>query len=108
MREAQQAAIATVAPGVPLEDVDRTARQIIADAGYGEYFVHRTGHGLGLESHEAPYLREGATEPMLPGMVVSIEPGIYIEGIGGVRHSDTVAVTETGRDVFTRLPKPEL
>ncbi len=108
MREAQQAAIATVAPGVPLEDVDRTARKIIADAGYGEYFVHRTGHGLGLESHEAPYLREGATEPMLPGMVVSIEPGIYIEGIGGVRHSDTVAVTETGRDVFTRLPKPEL
>jgi Xaa-Pro dipeptidase len=105
MFEAQQAAIDAIAPGVPLQEIDRIARGIISDAGYGEHFIHRTGHGLGLEPHEPPYFKEGETDPCKPGMVLSVEPGIYVEGIGGVRHSDSVAVTENGHEVLTHLPK---
>ena len=82
--EANRAAIAAVKPGVPMQEIDRTARRVIAAAGYGERFVHRTGHGLGLEVHESvPQLAEGVTEVLAPGMVMTIEPGIYLPGVGG-------------------------
>jgi Xaa-Pro dipeptidase len=103
--EAQLAAIAAIRPGVPMKEVDAAARTIIQRAGYGDYFIHRTGHGLGLEAHEAPYVRWDVEEPMEVGMVVSIEPGIYMPGVRGARHSDTVVVTETGHEVITDAPR---
>ena len=102
--EAQLAAIAAIRPGVPMREVDAAARRVIQAAGYGEYSIHRTGHGLGVEAHEAPYIRWDVEDPMETGMVVSIEPGIYIPGIRGARHSDTVVVTTTGHEVITDAP----
>jgi Xaa-Pro dipeptidase len=102
--EAQLAAIAEIRPGVPMREVDAAARRVIQAAGYGEYSIHRTGHGLGVEAHEAPYIRWDVEEPMETGMVVSIEPGIYIPGIRGARNSDTVVVTATGHEVITDAP----
>ena len=95
LREAQQAACAAVRPGVTPESVDAVARKIIAAAGYGEYFIHRTGHGIGLETHEDPYIVAGNTEPLAPGMAFSIEPGIY-PGPHGARIEDIVVCTEDG------------
>jgi Xaa-Pro aminopeptidase len=95
LREAQQAACAAVRPGVSAEDVDAAARQPITAAGYGEYFVHRTGHGIGLECHEDPYIVSGNAEPLRPGMAFSIEPGIY-PGPHGARIEDIVVCTEQG------------
>ncbi|MCW2895431.1 MAG: peptidase [Actinomycetia bacterium] len=92
---AQEAATTSVRPGVTAESVDRTAREIIADAGYGEWFIHRTGHGIGLESHEDPYIVEGNTIPLEPGMAFSIEPGIY-PGPHGARIEDIVVCAEDG------------
>jgi Xaa-Pro aminopeptidase len=92
---AQQAATVSVRPGVTAESVDRTAREIITDAGYGEWFIHRTGHGIGLESHEDPYIVEGNTIPLEPGMAFSIEPGIY-PGPHGARIEDIVICTDPG------------
>ena len=97
---AQEAATVSVRPGVTAESVDRVARGIITDAGYGEWFIHRTGHGIGLESHEDPYIVEGNTIPLEPGMAFSIEPGIY-PGPHGARIEDIVICTEpdrTGQD----------
>ncbi|HEY8346395.1 MAG TPA: Xaa-Pro peptidase family protein [Symbiobacteriaceae bacterium] len=105
---ANEAAIAAVRPGVPLGEVDRAARKVIEDAGYGPYFIHRTGHGLGLEIHEEPYVVAGNTKVLQPGHVVTIEPGIYLPGIGGVRIEDDVAVTETGYRVLTSWTKERL
>lgn len=102
--EAQQAAIAAIRAGATCKSIDQAARGVIQAAGLGEYAVHRTGHGLGLEAHEAPYLRFDDDSPLRAGMVVSIEPGIYVPGVGGFRHSDTVIVTETGGEVITRAP----
>jgi Xaa-Pro aminopeptidase len=96
VREAQQAAFEAVHPGVPCQDIDRVARRVIEDAGYGEYFIHRTGHGIGVTTHEPPYLVEGETQPLVPGMCFSIEPGIYLPGLFGVRLEDIVTVTEDG------------
>ncbi|HVQ90110.1 MAG TPA: Xaa-Pro peptidase family protein [Mycobacteriales bacterium] len=96
LRQAQQASVAAVRPGVPAERVDAAAREPIAAAGYGAYFVHRTGHGIGLEEHEDPYIVAGNTEPLAPGMAFSIEPGIYLPGRHGARIEDIVVCTETG------------
>ncbi len=102
VHEAQESAYAVVAPGVPAQDIDRAARRVIADAGYGDRFIHRTGHGIGLELHEPPYLVEGNREPVASGTTFSIEPGIYLEGRFGVRIEDIVAVTAGGAERYNR------
>jgi D-alanyl-D-alanine dipeptidase len=96
VRTAQQAAFETVRPGVPCAEIDRAARKVIAAAGYGESFIHRTGHGIGVTTHEPPYLVEGEEQPLVPGMCFSIEPGIYLPHRFGVRIEDIVTVTKTG------------
>lgn len=96
LHEAQQAATAAVAPGVTTESLDAVARSIIEDAGYGDLFIHRLGHGIGLDVHERPYLVEGDITVVEPGMAFSIEPGIYKQGSWGMRIEDIVTVTETG------------
>jgi Xaa-Pro aminopeptidase len=105
VRRAQQAAFEAVRPGVPGEEIDRVARDIITEAGYGPAFIHRTGHGIGLEEHEDPYLVEGNSEPLEPGMCFSIEPGIYLEGRFGVRIEDIVVVTEGGAERLNHAPR---
>lgn len=103
--EAQQAAIAAIEPGRRMCDVDAVARKIIIDAGFGEQFTHGLGHGLGLEVHEAPSLSWRSKEELAAGMVVTVEPGIYLPGVGGVRIEDDVLVTPRGRRVLTHLDK---
>lgn len=96
VRRAQQAGFEAVRPGVACEEVDRAARQVIADAGYGEQFIHRSGHGIGLTTHEPPYMVAGERRPIQPGMCFSIEPGIYLPGRFGVRIEDIVVATQDG------------
>jgi Xaa-Pro aminopeptidase len=105
VRDAQEAAFQAVAPGVPAHEVDRAARDTIRRAGLGDLFVHRTGHGIGLEEHEAPYIVEGNDEPLLPGMCFSIEPGVYLPGQFGVRIEDIVTVTEDGAARLNRASR---
>ena len=102
VHDAQEAAFDAVAPGVPAQEIDRAARRVISDAGYGERFFHRTGHGIGLELHEPPYLVEGNEEPLETGSTFSIEPGIYLEGRFGVRIEDIVVVTDGGAERYNR------
>ncbi|WP_400993472.1 M24 family metallopeptidase [Agromyces sp. GXQ0307] len=93
---AQQAGFEAVRPGVPCQEIDRVARAVITEAGYGEYFIHRVGHGIGLTTHEPPYMVEGEETPLEPGMCFSIEPGVYLPGRFGVRIEDIVTVTAEG------------
>jgi Xaa-Pro aminopeptidase len=101
VREAQQAAVAAVKPGASCGEVDEAARSVLRNAGLAEYFTHSTGHGVGLEIHEAPRIAAAQSQSLLPGMVVTIEPGVYIAGDFGVRIEDMVAVTEEGGQVLT-------
>ncbi|MFG3101237.1 aminopeptidase P family protein [Streptomyces sp. NPDC048182] len=96
VRAAQEAGFRAVRPGAACQDVDRAARAVIADAGYGEYFIHRTGHGIGVTTHEPPYMIEGEERPLVPGMCFSVEPGVYLPGRFGVRIEDIVTVTADG------------
>ncbi|MGN9784492.1 M24 family metallopeptidase [Nonomuraea sp. ZG12] len=96
LRRAQAAACDAVRPGVPCESIDAAAREIIADAGHGEHFIHRTGHGIGIETHEEPYIVAGNGEPMEAGFAFSVEPGIYLAGRHGARIEDIVVCTESG------------
>ena len=105
VREAQQAGLDAVRPGVSGRDADAAARAVIADAGYGENFGHGLGHGLGLLVHEAPALRPESDEVLAAGHVVTVEPGIYLSGVAGVRIEDLVVVTDDGAEVLTSIPK---
>ena len=103
--EAQTRAIAAVRPGALAHDVDHVARAVIAKAGFGRRFRHGLGHGLGLLVHEAPRLAVKSQTVLKPGMVVTVEPGIYLPGWGGVRIEDDVLVTRSGHEVLTHVPK---
>lgn len=103
--KAQVAAIDAIRPGRTCEQIDRVARQIITRAGFGKAFGHGLGHGTGLEIHEAPRLAVGQKTKLRPGMIVTVEPGIYVPGWGGVRIEDDVLVTRTGREVLSDVPK---
>lgn len=107
--QAQQKAIAAIRPGAAAEEVDKAARQVIAQAGWGKRFGHSLGHGLGLAVHEGPRLgparRNHSPNVLRPGMVVTVEPGVYLPGWGGVRIEDVVLVTRTGCEVLSSLPK---
>jgi Xaa-Pro aminopeptidase len=105
VRAAQQAAIDAVRPGVPVGDIDGAARKVLHKAGLGRYFTHSTGHGVGLEIHEAPRVAAGQPEILQPGMVITIEPGVYFPGKWGVRIEDMVAVTASGCEVLTPTSK---
>ena len=98
---ANRAGIAACRPGVKMKDIDRAARRVIEDAGYGPYFTHRTGHGIGLDEHEFPDCSSVSETVTRPGMIFSIEPGIYLPGKFGVRVEDLVAITEDGCEVLT-------
>ncbi|MCL2531421.1 MAG: aminopeptidase P family protein [Oscillospiraceae bacterium] len=102
---AQEAALAVIAPGVACKDVDAAARDMIKAAGYGEHFRHGTGHGVGLAVHEEPRLSEKSREVLRPGMVVTVEPGVYLPGVCGVRIEDLVVVTDTGYVNLTACEK---
>ncbi|MEJ2447572.1 MAG: Xaa-Pro peptidase family protein [Anaerolineales bacterium] len=105
VREANLAARAAVKPGVSASEVDRAARQVISEAGYGEFFTHRTGHGLGREAHEEPYISQFDETILEPGMTFTIEPGIYLPNRGGVRIEDDILVTEDGGRSLTNQPR---
>jgi Xaa-Pro aminopeptidase len=105
VQEAQEEAFRAVAPGVPAQEVDRAARRVIERAGFGELFVHRTGHGIGLEEHEPPYIVEGNDQALRSGMCFSIEPGIYLPGEFGVRIEDVVTVIEDGGQRLNHAPR---
>jgi Xaa-Pro aminopeptidase len=104
VRAAHDAAIAVIAPGMTFEAIDAAARQVIIDAGYGERFSHGLGHGIGLQVHEFPRMAAGQLGTLQPGMVITVEPGIYIPSLGGVRIEDDCLVTENGCEILSSLP----
>jgi Xaa-Pro dipeptidase len=105
VRRANEAGRRACGPGVSAQAVDRAARAVIREAGHGEQFVHRTGHGLGMEVHEPPYIVEGNEQLLQDGMVFTVEPGIYVPGLGGVRIEDNVVVTDDGAQSLTSFPR---
>ena len=105
VKAANAAGRAAVHPGVPMKEIDRAARKVIEDAGYGKYFIHRTGHGIGLEVHEFPDVSASSDAIAMPGMCFSVEPGIYLPGRFGVRVEDLVAVTEDGCETLNKAPR---
>lgn len=105
VQDAYDAAFAVVAPGVSCEEIDRAARRVIEEAGLGDRFIHRTGHGVGLELHEGPYIRDGNPQPLEEGHVFTIEPGVYLTGRFGVRFENTVWVSATGAESLNDAPR---
>lgn len=104
MQEARRRAFAVIRPGIPCAEVDLAAGRFLQDEGFGPYLLHRTGHGFGLGNHEAPWVAEGSPEILAENMLISVEPGIYLPGVGGIRHSDTTLVTRNGYENLTRFP----
>ena len=105
VQESNAAGRAAGKPGVPCANVDKAARDVIEKAGYGVYFTHRTGHGIGMEGHEEPYMRGDNMQLLEPGMAFTVEPGIYLPNRNGVRIEDNVVITETGADVLSDMPR---
>ena len=105
VQEANAAGRAAAKPGVPCADVDKAARDVIEKSGYGKYFTHRTGHGIGMEGHEDPYMRGDNMQLLESGMAFTVEPGIYLAGRNGVRIEDNVVITENGADVLSDMPR---
>ncbi|POZ91574.1 Xaa-Pro peptidase family protein [Petrotoga sp. SL27] len=103
--EANLKAIEKIKPGLKASEIDSTTRSYIESKGYGKYFTHRTGHGVGIEVHEKPYISSNSEEILIPGMIFSIEPGVYLPGVGGVRIEDLVLVTDDGCEVLNKYPK---
>ena len=105
VQNSNAAGCAAAKPGVPCADVDIAARDVIEKAGYGKYFTHRTGHGIGMEGHEAPYMRADTMQLLEPGMAFTVEPGIYLTGRNGVRIEDNLVITEDGSDCLSDMPR---
>ncbi len=105
VKQANEAGRAAARPGVSAGSIDDAARGVIDRSGYGEYFRHRTGHGLGMEGHEAPYMRGGNPMLLEPGMTFTVEPGIYLLGRNGVRIEDNVVITDSGSETLSTLPR---
>ena len=105
VKRANEAGRKAARPGVEIQEVDRAARKVVADAGLGQYFTHRTGHGLGLEAHEPPFACEGDTTVLEPGMTFTVEPGVYLPGKGGVRVEDDVVITADGSESLTTFDR---
>ena len=105
VQESNAAGRAAAQPGVPCANVDKAARDVIERAGYGVYFTHRTGHGIGMEGHEEPYMRGDNRQLLEPGMAFTVEPGIYLPDRNGVRIEDNVVITQTGADVLSDMPR---
>jgi len=105
VQKSNEAGRSVIKPGLPACDVDKNSRSIIEEAGYGEYFIHRTGHGIGMEGHEPPYIRDDNRTLLEVGMTFTVEPGIYLPGRGGVRIEDDMLVTQNGGESLTNLPR---
>lgn len=105
VQDANAAGRAAAKPGVSCADVDKATRDVIENAGYGKYFTHRTGHGIGMEGHEAPYIRGDNMQLLEPGMAFTVEPGIYLTGRNGVRIEDNMVVTEDGAECLSDMPR---
>jgi Xaa-Pro dipeptidase len=105
VQESNAAGRAAARPGVPCANVDKAARAVIEKAGYGKYFTHRTGHGIGMEDHEDPYIRDNNMQLLEAGMAFTVEPGIYLAGRNGVRIEDNIVITEDGVDCLSDMPR---
>ncbi len=105
VERAVEAAMVAARPGVKARDVDAAAREVIAQAGFGKYFIHRTGHGLGIDVHEPPYISSSSDTVLDTGMVFSIEPGVYLPGRFGIRLEDIVILRDDGPEIFSELSR---